>query len=72
MPEFLYIESGRVAVQIFDEDWKLITESEIGRGEMLLLLRGGHALRVLETVRMIEVRQGPYLAESDKRYGDVD
>jgi len=36
---------------------------------MLLLLRGGHALTVIDDARVIEVRQGPY-AGIDKRFRD--
>jgi hypothetical protein len=59
-PEFLYIESGRVHAKVFDEDWILIGERELGAGDFLLFLAGGHAVEVLEDARFIEVKQGPF------------
>ena len=58
--ELLYVERGRVLVDIYDEDWQLLADELLSRGEMLLLLRGGHALTVIDDARVIEVRHGPY------------
>ncbi len=66
--EFLYLESGRVRVRVFDEAWQELALIELLAGEMVLLLRGGHALDVLEHARLVEVRQGPYQALGDKRF----
>ena len=35
-------------------------ETELGPGDFLLSLTGGHSFEVLEDVRLIEVKQGPY------------
>lgn len=59
-PEFLYVESGKLLAKVFDEDWKLLDERELGAGDFLLFLAGGHAIDVLETARFIEVKQGPF------------
>lgn len=67
--ELLYVEYGRVLVDVYDEDWQLLADEMLSRGEMLLLLRGGHALTVIDDARVIEVRQGPY-AGVDKRFRD--
>lgn len=58
--EFLYIERGRMRVKIFDHDWGPIAETEVGPGDFLLSVTGGHSFDVLEDVRLIEVKQGPY------------
>lgn len=62
--EFLYIEEGRVRVTVFDEAWKELGTRELGEGEFLLFLRGGHSLTMLAPTRMIEVKQGPYLGDN--------
>lgn len=73
MSEFLYVESGRVEIQIFADDWRCCATEELASGDMVLLLRGGHALTVLDDARVIEVRLGPYAgAESDKRFAEAD
>jgi quercetin dioxygenase-like cupin family protein len=67
MCEFLYIESGKVRVQVYDEEWNVIGEQELGSGDFLLFLRGGHGLTMLEPTRMIEVKQGPYMGEAKNK-----
>lgn len=67
--ELLYVEHGRVLVDVYDEDWQLLADEMLSGGEMLLLLRGGHALTVIDDARVIEVRQGPY-AGVDKCFRD--
>ena len=36
-------------------------------GDVILLVSGGHGFQALEEVEMIEVKQGPYTGEQDKR-----
>ncbi|OGJ55168.1 hypothetical protein A3D11_03805 [Candidatus Peribacteria bacterium RIFCSPHIGHO2_02_FULL_49_16] len=60
MSEFLYIERGRIKAIVYDEKWNVLAERELGAGDFLLFFCGGHAINVIEDVRMIEVKQGPY------------
>lgn len=42
-------------------------------GDTILLVSGGHGFTVLEEVEMIEVKQGPYSGEADKkRFTGID
>ena len=59
--EFLSIEDGKVAVTIYDEEWEIVGEQTVEKGQCIVFLRGGHALRMLEPTRILEVKQGPYL-----------
>jgi len=58
--EFIYVEKGKVLVTVYDEEWEELKQQELSDGDFLLFLRGGHGLEVLEPVRMIEVKQGPF------------
>jgi mannose-6-phosphate isomerase-like protein (cupin superfamily) len=62
--EFLYIEQGRIRAKIYDHDWNVVAETELGPGDFLLSVAGGHSFDVLEDVRLIEVKQGPYPGDS--------
>lgn len=62
--EFLYVEAGRIRARIYDHDWNVVTETELGPGDFLLSVCGGHAFDVLEDVRLVEVKQGPYPGDS--------
>jgi len=64
--EVLFIKSGRLRVDFYDDD-KVYKESRIlEAGDVILLANGGHGFEVLEELEMIEVKQGPYAGEQDK------
>ncbi len=62
--EFLFIETGKVQVQVFDDAWTQIADETFQTGDFLIFYRGGHALTMLEPTRMIEVKQGPYAGDT--------
>jgi len=59
--EFLYIETGKAKVSVFDEQWTPLASEVLEAGDFLLFLRGGHAVEYIEATRLIEVKQGPYV-----------
>jgi len=64
--EALFIKSGKMRVDFYD-DRRVYLESRIlNSGDVLLLVSGGHGFEVLEDLRMIEVKQGPYTNDMDK------
>ena len=64
--EVLFIKSGKVRVDFYDED-KVYLESRIlHQGDVLLLAFGGHGFEMLEPSEIIEVKQGPYAGDADK------
>ncbi|NUQ81549.1 MAG: hypothetical protein HUU10_08065 [Bacteroidetes bacterium] len=64
--EVLFIRSGQLRVDFFDEK-QVYTESYIlESGDVILLIKGGHGFEVLSDLEMFEVKQGPYVGESDK------
>ncbi len=71
--EVLYIKSGLVRVDFYD-DKKLYIESRVlNRGDVILLAYGGHGFKMLEDSEIIEVKQGPYGGELDKvRFDPVE
>jgi len=66
--EALLIKSGRLAAYIFNEDLKLIRRLELGAGDLLVLLNGGHGYEILEDDTLVfEFKNGPYPgAEADR------
>ena len=64
--EVLFIKSGTVRVDFYNDD-KLYLESRvIKKGDVILLAAGGHGFEMLEDAEMIEVKQGPYCGNQDK------
>jgi mannose-6-phosphate isomerase-like protein (cupin superfamily) len=64
--EVLFIRTGRVRVDFFDDDQNYLESRILGAGDVILLAFGGHGFEMLETTEMIEVKQGPYAGEADK------
>lgn len=64
--EVLFIRKGRLRVDFYDEDRQYLESRVLCAGDVILLVTGGHGFEVLEEVEMIEVKQGPYVGESDK------
>lgn len=64
--EVLIIKEGKLKVNFYDEEKNFFTSKILYGGDVILLIKGGHGFEVLEKLKMIEVKQGPYLGENDK------
>ena len=64
--EVLFIKSGKVRVDLYDDHKKYYESRILNRGDVILLANSGHGITVLEESEMIEVKQGPYLEKDDK------
>ncbi len=58
--EFLWVQSGSMRIEVFDEEWNVLDTWTARSGDCIVLLRGGHAISMLEPTRLLEVKQGPY------------
>jgi hypothetical protein len=67
--EVIFVRSGRVAAYIYDEEGDFVERLELGPGDTLILLRGGHGYEILEDgTYVLEMKNGPYPgAEVDRR-----
>ena len=69
--EVLFIKSGRVQIDFYDNDKNHLEDRVVSAGDTILLASGGHGFRMLEASEIIEVKQGPYAGENDKtRFGE--
>lgn len=64
--EALFIKSGKLRVDFYDESRNYLESRLLGSGDVILLVSGGHGFEVIEDLRMIEVKQGPYVDDRDK------
>ena len=64
--EVLFIKSGRVRVDFYDDDQTYLESRVLEAGDVILLAYGGHGFEILEPTEMIEVKQGPYAGDQDK------
>lgn len=65
--EVLFIKKGVLRVDFYDEYEDYLESRDLYAGDVILLVSGGHGFQVLEEVEMIEVKQGPYAGNDDKR-----
>ena len=64
--EVLFIKSGRVRVDFYDNSQEYLESRILDKGDVILLAFGGHGFEILEAAEIIEVKQGPYAGDMDK------
>jgi hypothetical protein len=64
--EVLIVQRGRCEVDVYSDARGLVTTRELGLGDILISVAGGHGFRVLEDLILLEVKQGPYPGEAEK------
>lgn len=64
--EVLVIKKGVVRVDFYDDDRCYLQSRTLTAGDVILLAAGGHGFEVLEELEMVEIKQGPYLGDTDK------
>lgn len=67
LQQMFVVQKGIVAVELFYDDKTLIAEVILNPGDAIVLIHGSHAIRVIEDMQCISVKQGPFLGdENDK------
>ncbi len=64
--EVLLIKEGKLLVDFYNDQQEYLESHILNKGDVLLLIKGGHGFKMLEEVEMIEVKQGPYVGNLDK------
>jgi hypothetical protein len=67
LQQMLVVQRGVVAVDFFDGNGRKVAEVVLRVGDAINLVHGAHALRSLEGMQCVSVKQGPFLgADNDK------
>jgi len=64
--EVLVIKSGRCLIDIYNDERDLVATRELGVGDVMLMVGGGHGFRMLEDTVFLEIKQGPYTGIDEK------
>jgi len=64
--EVLFIKSGKVRVDFYNDDKNYLKSRVLEKGDIILLASGGHGFEIIEESEIIEVKQGPYCGDKDK------
>ncbi|MCR6644448.1 MAG: hypothetical protein NVV62_07985 [Terricaulis sp.] len=66
--ETLYVRKGRIQARIYNEARELVRTLEVGEGDILTLMSGGHGYSVLEDgTQVLEIKNGPYVGATQDR-----
>lgn len=64
--EVLLVVDGEILVSVYEGNGEKVGVMVLTDGDLILLIDGGHSLKVLEDSEIIEVKQGPYAGKDDK------
>lgn len=67
LQQMFVVQRGIVDVDLYDDDGNKIETVRLKQGDAIVLIHGVHAIKVIEDMQCISVKQGPFLgAENDK------
>lgn len=67
LQQMFVVQRGIVAVELYGDDGERLREIVMNPGDAIVLIHGVHAIRVIEDMQCISVKQGPFLGtENDK------
>jgi hypothetical protein len=67
-PEVLIVKRGILDVYFYKKNkQKINIKKKLKNGDIILLLQGGHGFKVSKKISLIEIKQGPYLINKDKK-----
>lgn len=64
LQQMFVVQKGVVSVQLFDDEGYLLEEVILNAGDAIVLIHGAHAIRVIEDMQCISVKQGPFMGDS--------
>jgi hypothetical protein len=64
LQQMFVVQRGVVAINLYDDDGHLLEEVILRAGDAIVLIHGVHAIRVIEDLQAISVKQGPFLGDA--------
>lgn len=72
LQQMFVVQKGVVEVLLYTDDGHLIRTITLRAGDAIVLIHGVHAIRVVEDMQCLSVKQGPFLGtELDKVFAEV-
>ena len=65
--EVILLLKGILRIDFYNNKKKYLFSRKISKGQIIMLIDGGHGFKVVKDVEMIEVKQGPYNPKKDKQ-----
>ncbi len=67
LQQMFVVQRGVVEVDLFSDGGELIRTIVMNPGDAIVLIDGVHAIRVIEDMQCISVKQGPYMGEENDK-----
>lgn len=64
--EVLVVRSGSCEIDLYDQHRRLVATETLEKDDVILLVDGGHGLRMNTDTVLLEVKQGPYTGLAEK------
>ena len=64
--EVIILQKGKLRVDFYDTKKKYLFSIILKKNQIIMLVNGGHGFKVLESVKMLEIKQGPFVGNKDK------
>ena len=65
--QMLFVQYGKVEVIFYDKSKKEISSTKLKQGDSINIIKGIHAIKMIEKSQCITVKQGPFISpEEDK------
>lgn len=64
--ETIFIKKGKIRINFYNSEKEYFDCRALEKGDVILLVSGGHGLEFMDDAELIEVKQGPYLQGDDK------
>jgi hypothetical protein len=61
LQQMFVVQKGKVCVDLYSDSKKLIRKVILKKGDSIILIHGIHAIKVLEDMQCVSVKQGPFL-----------
>jgi hypothetical protein len=72
LQQMFVVQRGVVIIELYSDEGVRIREVTLHPGDAIVLIHGVHAIRVIEDMQCISVKQGPFLGnENDKVFVEV-
>ena len=65
--EVLVVLNGELMIEIYDNDLNLVDQVLLGEKDTIAFIDGGHGITCNAETKFIEVKQGPYKEDIDKK-----
>ena len=71
--EVIILQKGKLRVDFYDTKKKYLFSIVVKKNQIIMLVHGGHGFKVLEAVKMLEIKQGPFVSHKDKvKFDKID